>query len=57
MAQKKVHVAIIGVGNCASLLLQGVQFYKDAVDVEDFIEGDRKEQERMRRQLNCRLIL
>ena len=27
--QKKVRVAIIGVGNCASSLVQGVQFYKD----------------------------
>ena len=31
MAGKKVRVAIIGVGNCASSLVQGVQFYKDAV--------------------------
>src|ERR1044071_8155859 len=30
MAGKKVRVAIIGVGNCASSLVQGVQFYKDA---------------------------
>jgi myo-inositol-1-phosphate synthase len=29
MANKKVRVAIIGVGNCASSLVQGVQFYKD----------------------------
>jgi myo-inositol-1-phosphate synthase len=29
---KKVRVAIIGVGNCASSLVQGVQFYKDAKD-------------------------
>jgi myo-inositol-1-phosphate synthase len=29
---KKVRVAIIGVGNCASSLVQGVQFYKDAAD-------------------------
>ena len=27
---KKVRVAIIGAGNCASALVQGVQFYKDA---------------------------
>ena len=27
---KKVRVAIIGVGNCANSLVQGVQFYKDA---------------------------
>ena len=32
MAGKKVRVAIIGVGNCASSLVQGVQFYKDAAD-------------------------
>lgn len=32
MAGKKVRVAIIGVGNCASSLVQGVQFYKDATD-------------------------
>ena len=30
MAGKKVRVAIIGVGNCASSLVQGVQFFKDA---------------------------
>jgi len=27
---KKVRVAIIGVGNCASSLVQGVQYYRDA---------------------------
>ncbi|WP_374686456.1 inositol-3-phosphate synthase [Promineifilum sp.] len=32
MANKKVRVAIIGVGNCASSLVQGVQFYKNAKD-------------------------
>jgi myo-inositol-1-phosphate synthase len=32
MATKKVRVAIIGVGNCASSLVQGVQFYKNAKD-------------------------
>jgi myo-inositol-1-phosphate synthase len=32
MANKKVRVAIIGVGNCASSLVQGIQFYKDAAD-------------------------
>ncbi|HAV75833.1 MAG TPA: inositol-3-phosphate synthase [Anaerolineae bacterium] len=30
MGKKKVRVAIIGVGNCASSLVQGVQFYKSA---------------------------
>ena len=32
MAEKKVRVAIIGVGNCASSLVQGVHFYRDAKD-------------------------
>lgn len=32
MENKKVRVAIIGVGNCASSLVQGVQFYKDTAD-------------------------
>ena len=32
MAKKKVRVAIIGVGNCASSLVQGVEFYKDTPD-------------------------
>ena len=27
---EKVRVAIIGVGNCASSFVQGVQYYKDA---------------------------
>jgi len=30
--KKKVRVAIIGVGNCASSLVQGVHFYKDTPD-------------------------
>ena len=30
MPRKKVRVAIIGVGNCASSLVQGVEFYKNA---------------------------
>jgi myo-inositol-1-phosphate synthase len=32
MDNKKVRVAIIGVGNCASSLVQGVHFYKDTPD-------------------------
>ncbi|RMF46733.1 MAG: inositol-3-phosphate synthase [Anaerolineae bacterium] len=32
--RKKVRVAIIGVGNCASSLVQGVEFYKNASDDE-----------------------
>ena len=27
----KIRVAIAGVGNCASSLIQGVEYYKDAV--------------------------
>src|SRR5512134_2733027 len=38
MAQKKVRVAVIGVGNCASSLVQGVQFYKNAKQ-DDVIPG------------------
>jgi myo-inositol-1-phosphate synthase len=35
---KKVRVAIIGVGNCASALLQGVHYYRDAKP-DDFVPG------------------
>ena len=34
MGKKKVRVAIIGVGNCASSLVQGVHYYKDATNDE-----------------------
>ena len=34
----KLRVAIIGVGNCASSLVQGVEFYKKAKD-DDFVPG------------------
>ena len=34
----KIRVAIIGVGNCASSLVQGVQFYQNAKD-DEFIPG------------------
>ena len=33
-----VRVAIVGVGNCASSLVQGVEFYRDA-SVEEFVPG------------------
>ncbi len=36
--RKKVRVAVVGVGNCASSLVQGVTFYKDA-NGSDFIPG------------------
>src|SRR5438128_10425287 len=35
---KKVRVAIAGVGNCASSLVQGVQFYQDA-PIDAFVPG------------------
>ncbi len=34
----KIRVALIGVGNCASSLVQGVQFYREA-SVDDFVPG------------------
>ena len=34
----KVRVAIIGVGNCTSALVQGVEFYKN-VDEDEFVPG------------------
>ena len=36
--KRKVRTAIIGVGNCASSLVQGVQFYKNAKQ-DDVIPG------------------
>ncbi len=38
MGQNKVRVAIVGVGNCASSLVQGVEYYKHASE-SDFIPG------------------
>jgi myo-inositol-1-phosphate synthase len=35
---ERVRVAIIGVGNCANALLQGVEYYKDA-DPEQLVPG------------------
>src|SRR5712691_9391380 len=34
----RVRVALIGVGNCANSLLQGVEYYKDAPD-DQFVPG------------------
>ena len=34
----KINVAVIGVGNCASSLIQGVHYYKNA-SAEDFVPG------------------
>lgn len=36
--KNKINVAIVGVGNCASSLIQGVEYYKDA-PVDRFIPG------------------
>ena len=38
MADRKVRVAIIGVGNCASALVQGVWYYRNAPD-DAFVPG------------------
>jgi myo-inositol-1-phosphate synthase len=38
VGKNKVRVGVIGVGNCASSLIQGVEYYKQAVE-EDFIPG------------------
>lgn len=38
MSKKPVRVAIIGVGNCANSLVQGVEYYKNAAD-DEFIPG------------------
>jgi myo-inositol-1-phosphate synthase len=38
MSGRKVKVAIIGVGNCASSLVQGVEFYKNAPP-DEFVPG------------------
>ncbi len=35
---KKINVAIIGVGNCASSFIQGIQFYRDAKP-DEFVPG------------------
>ena len=38
MPVRKIRVAIIGVGNCASSLVQGIEYYREAKE-EDFIPG------------------
>lgn len=38
VTQKSIRVAIIGVGNCASSLIQGVSFYHDA-GTDEFVPG------------------
>jgi myo-inositol-1-phosphate synthase len=34
---QKINVALVGVGNCASALVQGVQYYKDAASEEEAV--------------------
>ncbi|MFH1721674.1 MAG: inositol-3-phosphate synthase [Candidatus Altiarchaeota archaeon] len=34
-----IKVAIIGVGNCASSLVQGVEYYKDVTEKDDLVSG------------------
>ena len=38
MSEKEIRVAIVGVGNCANSLVQGVEYYKDA-PVDEEIPG------------------
>jgi myo-inositol-1-phosphate synthase len=38
VSEKKIRVAIVGVGNCAASLVQGVQYYRDA-DPNDTVPG------------------
>lgn len=38
MSRKSIRVAVVGVGNCASSLIQGIQYYKDADD-DQFVPG------------------
>jgi myo-inositol-1-phosphate synthase len=38
VSEKTIRVAIAGVGNCASSLIQGVEFYKEASE-EEFVPG------------------
>lgn len=36
---KKIKVAIVGVGNCASSLVQGVEYYKDVGETDELVPG------------------
>lgn len=38
VARKKIRLAIVGVGNCASSLVQGIHYYKNAKD-DEFVPG------------------
>lgn len=39
ITDKKIRIAIVGVGNCASSLIQGLSYYKDITDNERVIPG------------------
>ena len=51
----QIRVAIIGVGNCASSLIQGIEYYKNATDTdakrltEQFIKKYGEKQEKPRK--------
>lgn len=38
MSAKKIRIAIVGVGNCASSLVQGIEYYKNAAN-DSFVPG------------------
>ena len=39
MSGKKIRLAIAGLGNCASSLVQGVNYYRDVKEGDDPIPG------------------
>lgn len=38
MADRKIKLAVVGLGNCASSLIQGIEYYKNAAD-DEYIPG------------------
>lgn len=36
---KKINIAIVGLGNCASSILQGLEYYKNIIDSDESISG------------------
>ena len=41
MGKKKIRLALVGVGNCACSLVQGIEFYKTP-EIAEEAGGDRK---------------
>ena len=39
MTDKKIKIAILGIGNCASSLVQGLEFYNDNSKEDDIIRN------------------